>query len=86
MPQPLTDQAVADAFLRRLLTLTWVAGLVGFSAMAVVALLANVLPASSRNWVTASAVAGLLAVAGVLIVAVRQTVRLAVFAFRKELR
>lgn len=86
MPAELADQATADAFLRRQLVLTWVAGLVAFTTMAVVALSLHFLPASSTSWVVATAAAGSVAVAVVLVVLVGHVVRLAAFVFRKELR
>ncbi len=73
-----------DAFLRRQLVLTWVAGLVASATMALVGLALFLLPAGSKAWVIGTAAVGSVAVAAVLFVLLRHVVTLAAFAFRKD--
>lgn len=80
------DNATAEAFVRRQLALTWVAGCVALSSMLAVGLLLRFLPASSKHWAVAVASLGAVAVAVVLVVLIGHVVRLAAFAFRREMR
>ncbi|HVF75397.1 MAG TPA: hypothetical protein VM938_10145 [Acidimicrobiales bacterium] len=90
----MSDQATADAFLRRQLVLTWLAGGVVLLVLAGAALALFLAPPVDaafpeelrgryRGFV-AVAVAGAVALVVLLAVLVRHAVRLAGFTFRKE--
>jgi membrane protein YdbS with pleckstrin-like domain len=81
----MSDQARADEFLRRQVVLTWVAALVVLVTLSAVALALFLVPAASRAWATAAAAVGAGVVAVLFAVLLRHAVRLAGFAFRKEL-
>ena len=80
----MSDQARADELLRRQVLLTWVSAVVVLVTLSGVALALFLVPASSRAWATAAAAVGAGIVAVLLAVLVRQAVRLAAFAFRRE--
>lgn len=82
--QPIADQVRADEFLRRQFLLTWTAALVVLVTLSGVALALFLLPAASHGWAVAAAVVGAGVVAVLFLVLVRHVVRLAGFAFRRE--
>ena len=84
MSMRVSDQARADEFLRRQMVLTWVAALVVLVTLSVVALALFLIPAASRAWATAAAAVGVAVVALLFAVLLRHAVRLAGFAFRRE--
>ena len=79
------DEVRADEFLRRQVLLTWVAALVVLVTLSAVALALFLIPAVSRAWATAAAAVGVGVVAVLFAVLLRHVVRLAGFAFRKEM-
>ncbi|MDQ3758289.1 MAG: hypothetical protein M3394_10620 [Actinomycetota bacterium] len=80
----MSDQSRADEFLRRQLFLTWLAALVVLVTLSGVALALFLIPASSRAWATGAAAVGAGVVAVLFAVLLRHAVRLAGFAFRRE--
>lgn len=83
---PLSDQPVADAFLRRQMVVTSITGLVALLALGGASLVVSLTDGGSRGLsLAAVAVAGVV-LAGALITVVVHAVRLAGFAFRKEVQ
>ena len=90
----MSDQATADAFMKRQLVLAWVTCVVVLLVLAGVALALFLMPPadtltpeelrSRHRPVVAAAVAGGVAITVLLAILVRHAVRLAGFTFRKE--
>lgn len=83
---PLSDQAVADAFLRRQMVVTSVAGLAGLVALAGAGLVVSLTDGGSVGLSIAAVAAAVVVLTGALITVVVHAVRLAGFAFRKEVQ
>lgn len=83
---PLSDQAVADAFLRRQMVVTALTGLVALVALGGAALVVSLTDGASRAVSLAAVVAAGVLLVGALITVVVHAVRLAGFAFRKEVQ
>ena len=79
------DRTRADEFLHRQMLLIWAASLVVLVTLTGVALALFLIPAVSRAWATAAAAVGVGVVAVLFAVLLRHVVRLAGFAFRKEM-
>jgi hypothetical protein len=81
----MTDEARAEEFVRRQVLLLWAAALVVLVTLTGVSLALFLLPATSYAWAINATVAGACLVAVLFAVLLRHAVRLAGFAFRKEL-